>query len=60
MEAIRRKEGKFHSRVEVGKGFLTEATNGDIVVDFGPSLKSLIVKLSALSEEKVQVRKLVA
>lgn len=52
LEQVIKKNGKFHHREEKGDGYSDESTGGEIFIDFGSSMKVLILSLNPQSKQQ--------
>ena len=52
LEQVIKKNGKFHHREEKGDGYSSETTAGEVYMDFGSSMKVLVLSFNPQSKFK--------
>ncbi|MGE4107368.1 MAG: hypothetical protein AB7F66_09155 [Bacteriovoracia bacterium] len=52
LEQVIKKGGKFHHREEKGDGKSSDATGGEVYIDFGSSMKVLVLSFNPHSKRK--------
>ncbi len=52
LELVIKKNGKFHHREEKGDGYSNDATDGEVHIDFGSSMKVLVLSFNPKSKRK--------
>lgn len=52
LEQVIKKGGKFHHREEKGDGYSSDATGGEVFIDFGSSMKVLVLSFNPNSKQQ--------
>ena len=52
LEQVIKKNGKFHHREEKGDGYSSDATDGEVFVDFASSMKVLVLSFNPASKQR--------
>ncbi|MDB5036783.1 MAG: hypothetical protein JWQ35_311 [Bacteriovoracaceae bacterium] len=52
VEQVIKKSGKFHHREEKGDGYTSPETAGEVHIDFGSSMKVLVLSFNSNSKQK--------
>lgn len=52
LEQVIKKNGKFHHREEKGDGYSSPHTDGEIYIDFGGSMKVLVLSFNSKSKQQ--------
>ncbi len=52
LEQVIKKNGKFHHREEKGDGYSSSQTDGEIYIDFGGSMKVLVLSFNSKSKKE--------